>query len=367
MPTIEIQLVFFSLKFYNFFKIIFFFLVPNDRIKTTLELIQATHELTITDQWIEPLIAKPMFRALHFQSNLESINLSNNFIEDEGCKYLAEALPTLDKLKVLNLSGNYITWQGISVISSKLTGKSVSGGQSVLQLETLKLNYNPLTNQAIPYITNLVAHLKQLKSLHLCSTHLTELGTISLAGITDLDISFNHFKIVEMRKMLKQLNACKVIRFNVAFCVSEPGMGETLATFLQGGTLSHMTDLNLSGLLLDDGDLFEIVQTLRRAKLLKHLYLIGIEQITGIGLMHMLQHLCVDHLHLDGCTNILNGIDTMHSINAINCNQLTITSACENNIKKFENIWHRIHTNGTSTRHRRIITFGLLDNNDDGS
>lgn len=82
-------------------------------LKQQNELIASTQALTITDQMLPSLYSRPLFKAIHYQSNLTTINLTNSFIEDDGVKFLAQAIATMNQLSHLNLSGNLITANGI--------------------------------------------------------------------------------------------------------------------------------------------------------------------------------------------------------------------------------------------------------------
>lgn len=322
-------------------------------------MIQATHHLSLTDQFLEPTICKTMFKSLHYQSNLDTIDLSNNFLQDEGCRYLAEALPTLEKLKVLNLNGNHITSIGISALSTKMPIASMQP----FALETLCLSFNPLGNASASNLAVLVGHLKNLRTLHLSSVDITEFSSINLSSIMDFDISLNHLRTTELNKILKQLNACKVERLNMAFSVQEQGAGMPVASFLQNGTLERLQYLNLTGLNLDDGDVYEIVQPLRRARQLDELVLMENWAVSAIGLKTMLQQLCVKWLQIGGCPSGLGNLDVTDVKDVIQCQKVSLRlserdGGCETEI--LTRLWRRFYGDrALITVHRRNVVLAI--------
>lgn len=336
-----------------------YYIGPDEYIKTQLEMIQATHHLSLTDQFLEPIICKTVFKSLHYQSNLDTIDLSNNFLQDEGCRYLAEALPTLEKLKVLNLNGNHITSIGISALSTKLPSNSLQ----TFALETLSLSFNPLGNASAVHLSLLVGHLRNLRVLHLSSVDMTEFSSINLSSITDLDISLTHLRLAELSKILKQLNACKVERLNIAFSVHEQGAGMQVASFLQNGTLDGLQYLNLTGLSLDDGDVYEIVQPLRRARQLDELILIENKSLSAIVFKMMLQKLCVKWLQIGGCPSGLGNLDVTDVEDVIQCQKVSVRVSerdgdCET--ESLTRLWRRFYGDrALITVHQRNVVLSI--------
>lgn len=302
-----------------------------------------------------------MFKSLHYQSNLDTIDLSNNFLQDEGCRYLADALPTLEKLKILNLNGNHITSIGISALSTKMPIATLQP----FALETLSLSFNPLGNASATHLSLLVGHLHNLRTLNLSSVDMTEFSSINLSSITDLDISLAHLRLAELNKILKQMNACKVVRLNIAFSVYEQGAGMAVASFLQNGTLERLQYLNLAGLKLDDGDVYEIVQPLRRARQLDELILIENTSLSAIGLKTMLQQLCVKWLQIGGCPSGLGSVDITDVKDVIQCQKLSLRvserdGVCETEI--LTRLWRRFYGDrALITVHQRNVVLGIDD------
>lgn len=319
-------------------------------------MIQATHHLSLTDQFLEPIICKTMLKSLHYQSNLDTIDLSNNFLQDEGCRYLAEALPTLEKLKILNLNGNHITSIGISALSTKMPCQPVA-------LEKLSLSFNPLGNASAAYISLLVGQMKNLRSLHLSSVDMTEFSSINLSSIMDLDISLNNLRLAELKKILNQLNACKVERLNIAFSLHEQGAGVPVASFLQNGTLERLQYLNLTGLNLDDGEVYEIVQPLRRARQLDELILIENRSLSAIGLKTLIQQLCVNLLQIGSCPSGLGNLDVADVKDEIHCQKVSLRLSERDSVAEMEiltRLWRRFYGDrALITVQRRNVVLGI--------
>lgn len=313
-------------------------------------------------------VSKPLFKAMHHQSSIEIIDLSNNFLEDESLRYLADGLATLNKVKSLKLSGNFITHHGISSLIQKL----VSSADSVLpQLDLLDLSHNPLGAEGIARLSALVEHCPALRSLHLGSVDATHLNGLNLSGLTVLNISHNQFEVSELRKLLRTLNACKMSVLNLGFCLNAGGEAvRVLAEWLQSGTLADLKELNLNGWHLDDSDIFELVQTLRRAKSLDAVYLMDNPQMGTIGLMQLVQHLRVDRLYLDGCPdvgrNLATTMDTIgdHQMRS-ECKwiRVTVDKGKPDIVDVWKQFWTRLHGNAAAHPEvcRRQLVLKLLE------
>lgn len=107
-------------------------------ISDLLDINRASPLVDLSNQNFTSLLVRPVFRALQHQ-NLISLNLSNNFIQDDGVKYLAQALPTLKQMKNLNLSGNLLTEKGIEYLAISFEKQNC-----LRELVQLKLDCNPL-------------------------------------------------------------------------------------------------------------------------------------------------------------------------------------------------------------------------------
>lgn len=317
-----------------------------------MELIQATQELKITDQQLNKQTSEPIFKALQHQSNLESIDLSNNFLEDDVLKLLATILPTLPRLKHLNLAGNYITRDGITNLASV-------AANNFPDLETLDLSYNPLSNQSIPSLNILLTKTKNLKKLVLCSTDMTDVPdpldeSFKYSQITDIDFSFNQIKLSNLNKMLKKLNSCRIVSLNLAFTCTDRGVMESIVAFLNAGTCEKLRDLNLSGLDLEDGDVWMLLQALERTKNLTVLRLMENRRLTSITLKLLLERLSVKRLELDGCLKLYSKIgDNVYvsGLSSISIIRMSVDPVSKtNDLAWINEIWRRMFGDRANVR-----------------
>ena len=109
-------------------------------ISDLLDINRASPLVNLSNQNLTSHLTRPVFRALQHQ-NLITLDLSNNFIQDDAVKYLAQALPTLKQLKNLNLSGNLLTDKGIEYLAISFEKQNC-----LRELVELKLDCNPLTS-----------------------------------------------------------------------------------------------------------------------------------------------------------------------------------------------------------------------------
>lgn len=298
--------------------------MPDEYIKSSLELIQATHQLTLTDQ--PPLrieLSRPLCRAIHHQTNIDTIDLSRIGLEDDGFRHLVDALATI-RPHTLKLSGNHITGTGLAYLCQQLKlpptptaiTTTATTGNFLVQLQELDLSYNPLTlslSSDADQLSTILQHCPELRRLSLASTGLRQLdGQGRLIGLTHLDVGHNAFTVATLRKMLLQLNACKVSELRLAFSVERAASADSaslakhLADFLQTGTLDALRILDISGWRLDDSDVYEVVQSLRRAQRLEALYAMSNQRLGAIGFGQMVRMLRgVGRLYLDGCRGVV--------------------------------------------------------------
>lgn len=339
---------------------------PDNNIHIILELIQSTHSLSLADQMLRPDISKPLFKAMHHQSHIEFIDLSNNFLEDESCRFLADGIATLTKLKSLNLSGNAITQQGLKTLVDKLLPLAST---CMTSLELLDLSHNPFGNEGIGQLARLTDQCPSLRSLRLCSVNATHLSSLQTSHLTVFDVSHNQFDATELRRCLRSLNACKISELNLGFCMSRGGGSATqvLTEWLQSGTMVALRVLNLNGWDLDDGDVFELVQTLRRANAMDELYLMDNPQIETIGFVQLVQNIRVRRLYMDGCLNITRHIaisaDTTVGHLDIGCKWIRVSRDKQTeNLDALRRFWTRMHGSAAFVdENRRQVVLKLND------
>lgn len=278
---------------------------------------------------LSPKHSRPLFKALHFQSNITKIDLTSSFIEDEGLKHLAQALPTMSQITSLNLSGNLITAIGIKYFSNIF---DEAPSACLPELETLILNHNPLQNQSLTALEKICCNLNQLSTLHLSSTELSDLQNIDLrfTHLLDIDLSFNCFTSAGLLRAIDKLNSCKLKRLQFSFCgvqlnrqeSGERNLIDSLTKLFDAGNCMSLEHVHLCGLNLNDMDCWQIVQSLKRAKALHTLSLRNNVLLTKVTWKLLLENLMIKNLFLEGCKVLLtnlNGQDEEALANVSQC------------------------------------------------
>lgn len=279
----------------------------------------------LTDQ--PPLrsdLCRTLCRAVHYQSNIAVINLSRVRLEDDGIRHLVDALATI-RPKTLKLSGNHITAIGIQHFTRKLNAPLTTPETPsfLSDLRVLDLSYNPLGDGVgAVELRTLLGHCPALQTLTLCSTGLRQLDASSrLLALTELDVGYNRFTMAALRKMLLQLNACKLVELRLGFCCAGSShrrsgglddVGSTdvkaLIEFLQSGTLDALRILDISGWRLDDSDMYELVHTLRRARQLDAVWAMENNLLGSIGFAQLVRNVRTKNLYLDGCSGVVRNL-----------------------------------------------------------
>ncbi|XP_073840267.1 tonsoku-like protein [Musca autumnalis] len=240
----------------------------NKDVLDVLQRAQISNVIQLNDLWLPYVQTEPIFKAILHQSNLRSLDLSNNFIQNEGCRQLAKALPTLKNLRSLNLSGNFISSDGLEVV--------LSSASNLNNLEEVILSQNPLRNDSIRLLDQFcnMSAGKTLRKLHLSHCSLSNLYDFDLNyyELLDFDISFNLLKEESLQKLLSKLNSCRLQKLNLSYVKTSDGsMGgstkttDGLIAFFEGGTCEKFRSISLAGWHLSDVDIYKILLCLGRA------------------------------------------------------------------------------------------------------
>lgn len=150
-----------------------------DDIVNALELCLPSKRLNLEDQLLTAEDILPVAIAIKQETELISINLNNNWLQNNGIKHLSDAMVELKELEEIRLGGNYIEAEGVKVIF---------GNSAVLtNLNSLALDYNPFGDEGVKILLE--------KGLELCP----KLLKLSLAGC--------EIKVIEGDpKLLRQLS-----------------------------------------------------------------------------------------------------------------------------------------------------------------
>ncbi|KAH8370297.1 hypothetical protein KR093_002976 [Drosophila rubida] len=285
----------------------------DDKIKLLLERSQNTQTLELAGLWLCERKTEPLFKALLHQARLTILDLSCNFIGNEGCHQLAKALPTLLQLKALRLKCNAINNQGLEPL---LCGDAL---EKLEHLEELQLSQNPLGNGSLRTLHKFCSRAagRALTKLQLSQCELTELQDFDLAytQLSSFDISFNQLTQQSVRRLTEQLNSCRLEQLNLSYMrwpldeQSGFALGECLVTLLESGTSERFVRLELADCGLSDAHIYKITQHLSKAKQLEWLDISDNDRLTGLAFGYVLDELPqLQTLLATNCSRLLDDL-----------------------------------------------------------
>lgn len=248
-------------------------------MKNELEKTQVSNTIVINNIPLTPDISEPLFRSFSHQSVIQVLDLSNNFLQNEGCKQLSKSLPTLKQLKSLNLSGNCITADGLEHLVKNY----------LPELDELILSQNPLGNKSIKYLNKMGTAFVELKKLAISHCGLDDLYDYELSHflkIQVIDLSFNPLSVESFKKVLSKLNSCRLVKLNLSF-ISGGGVSQALKEFFESGTCDKFKEISLMNCDLIDADVYCLMESLKNASSLEVLNLSGNPGITEIGMQYI--------------------------------------------------------------------------------
>lgn len=287
----------------------------NKDVLEVLQRAQISNSIQLNDLWLSSIQTEAVFKAILHQTNLRCLDLSNNFLQNEGCRQLAKAMPTLKQLRSINISGNFITSDGLEVMLASIS--NLSG------IEEIILSRNPLGNQSLRYLDrfcNPPAGQKTLQKLHIAQCNLTQLYDYDLSynELIDFDISFNQLTDDSIRTLLTKLNSCRLQNFNLSYVkidqpeerlASTSGVAaQRLAEFFESGTCEKFKRIALAGWQLCDVDIYKISQCLSRANDLELLDLSDNGRLTSSSMQFIIDK--IPHLRKLVATNCTRFLDT---------------------------------------------------------
>ncbi|XP_055914034.1 tonsoku-like protein [Eupeodes corollae] len=271
-------------------------------IQSALEKGQVTNSIVFSNFSLTPDLTEPVFKAILHQANLRVLDLSNNFIQNEGCKQLAKSMRTLKQLKSINLRGNCITSDGVESLASS--------NATLDELEELNLSQNPLGNKSLRSLDKLAKGCKSLEKLFLSNCGITNFFEFDLNffHLTTFDVSFNSLSPECFRKLMSLLNSSRLQSLNLSFCVeSDRNSATRIVEFFESGTCEKFKKLELAGCNLTDGDVYKFVQSLNKATELEVLNLAENPSLSPLALQYVLDELTpLRKLIVTNCPRIID-------------------------------------------------------------
>ena len=121
---------------------------------------------------LSPLDIATILRGMENISNLASISVSQNKINDEAADDLATILLHNPNLKHLDLSGNSL--------SALAFVKIFKGMKNISNLITMNISYNMITNEAANELANVLHHNTTLQKLNMSGNNLSKSDTVKV-------------------------------------------------------------------------------------------------------------------------------------------------------------------------------------------
>ena len=260
--------------------------------------------LNLSNQNLRPSNVQPILKALQHQSCLLDLDLSNNFIQNEGIKFLSHTLVTLKQLQSLNVSGNMVTEGGIEQLCNVLTKSP-----NPIEIKRLQLSFNPLQSTSLKFVSALCQN-KSVVSLSLTSCELTESSKLDpITTVRCLDISYNHLTSEGFKGFLRKINPSIAEILNFQRCTSEPAIGECLVQFINSGCYASLKEINLAGLNFNENEILDILRSLEKCEQLNAIDLSYLKHLTFLSLKYLLfgmESRSVIEVKLIGCKNLQN-------------------------------------------------------------
>lgn len=270
-----------------------------------IELLEINRVATFHDlsnQNLTPATARPLLKSLQHQHCLLQLDISSNFLQDEGIKCLSQTLTTLKQLQMLDVSGNSITEIGIEFLYNSLVKCD-----KLTEIQHLRLSFNPISSSSLSSVSGL-CQSKNVAKLCMSSCDLTDtfrLRTLSL--VKSLDVSYNHLTRDGFEGMFKALRPDALECLTLERCSTEKCLGEPLVSFLK--SCRSLREINLSGLNFDENEILDILRCLENCESLNSLDLSNQPQLTLLSLKYLLFSLessSLERVKLVGCKGLKN-------------------------------------------------------------
>ena len=253
-------------------------------------------------------------KALQHQNCLMELNLSNNFIGNDGVKSLSQMLSTLKELDVLDISGNMIDDQGLEQLSN-----SLEKNLTLTEIKQLKLSFNPIQSSSLTSISAL-CRSKRIAAVFLAGCDFVESDNFGvLESIKFIDLSYNHLSTKGFKVIVSKLSSNIIETLNLERCSVECNLGNSLVQILTSKTFTALKEINLAGLKFNENEILDILRGLEKCDQLRKLNLSHQKDLTFLSLKYILINMDSRNLQqvkLIGCRR-LQCIDNMFNINSI--------------------------------------------------
>lgn len=252
---------------------------------------------------------EPLLKALQFNADIIRLDLSHNFVDDQGVINVCQTLSSLSKLKTLNLSGNLITIDGLM----KMENWFSQSRMQLTELVTLNLSFNNITDDGVKCLFRICNTLPRLSQLSLKSCHLSSFGGFypCFEQLVSLDLSHNNLKNLQSLWDNLRLDRIKELNFNFGVSSNYTEFPNQLITFLKKGNLASfpLESLGLSNCNFSDANLWELLQVLNNSRI-GSLNLMNNVNLSTVSFKYLLtSKLSLEELNLIGCSQMLPGIE----------------------------------------------------------
>lgn len=269
-------------------------------LELKLDICQASSCLEMKNRCIPLSFLTPALKAISHHQNLQQICLSGVYLQDQGFKILIDHITKLRQLRSLNVSVNNITNDGLLHLSQTVSSNYLQ------MLEELDLSFNPLGEGGAHNLSIISNHLPFLRSVNLSYVGLTHQSLFGSWNFTfdhveSLNVSYNRLEREGASKFLSALDPSRIRLLDMSSIGSSEVFRECML-FLDRGHLENLEELFLSDLDLDDSDVEQLIQPLKRATELVKLDLSNNRGITISSHRHLSELINLKELHLAGCS-----------------------------------------------------------------
>lgn len=313
-------------------------------------------------------------KALQHQSCLLQLDLSSNFIQNDGIKFLSQVLVTLKQLTSLDVSGNMITESGVEYLCNAL-----AKCQHPAVMRHLNLSFNPIRSNSLKLISRL-CQTKSIASLSMVSCDLTvSSGLDELGTIQRLDISYNQLSCDGFKGFLTKLNPGLVEALNFERCTTSPDIGEVLVNFISSGCYGTLKELNLAGLNFSANEILDVLRSVEKCEQLTSLDLSHQKQFTFTSFKFLLSvdSQSLERVKLIGCKNLqdLSVLLNLHNVDVLQTSclqniQLSLPRASSEStrkdfIERIKQLWDVVTAHRGKIDHDRSVLRMICDSKND--